>query len=382
MTRVGVFCAEYHSPYKPYFRRQAQAFTRVMPTVYTWEQGPEVVEGIPVVGIDAPWSRATDSSFLRRATARLGCVTSSSTSAETELIERLLHEYEIDVVIAHSGFVADRVADACGRVGIPFIAHLHGIDLHGGRRVKGLGKRLANVCNAAARTLVVGGYMVDWLVQLGVDRSSIIVSPMGAPVHDRAPAEGAGPDNHFLFVGRLVEYKSLGTVIDAIALANRQGGTVRLSIVGDGPMRANWEAHAARVGQADTIEFLGVRSTEDVDSLLDTRSGLVIHAIDHPGGPEAFGVVVTEAMAAGRPVIVSRCGGLVDQIRDGHEGFVVEQRDVAGLSAALLTLGGDVALRSRLGANARARAETHFDSADLARGVEDVVLAVVGPSAP
>lgn len=382
MTRVGIFCAEYHSPFKPYLRRQARAFERVTPIVFSWESGPDCVEGVRVVEIDSPWSRRSDTSFLRRVAARLGRVTSSSTSRETDVLEHLLRTHDIDVVIAHSGFVADRVAAACARVGIPFLAHLHGMDLHDGRRVKGWGKRLASVCNAAARTFVVGTYMVDWLLQLGVEGSSIEVSPMGAPVHDRVPAKDAGPNNHFLFVGRLVKCKALGTVIDAVAMANRQGGSLRLSIVGDGPMRALWEAHAARVGEQDTIEFLGVRSTEAVNHLLDTRSGLVIHAVDHHGGPEAFGVVVTEAMAAGRPVITSRCGGLIDQIVDGEQGIVVEQYDVGALATALRTLGESAPERRRMGAAARLRAEKKFDAASLARHVEDVLLEVVGRPAP
>jgi glycosyltransferase involved in cell wall biosynthesis len=223
--------------------------------------------------------------------------------------------------------------------------------------------------------------MAGQLVELGVPLSGILVEPTGAPVFGRTPANGPGEDNHFLFVGRLVPCKAVETIIDAVAVANDGGGTVRLSIVGDGPLRGALEQQAQDVAQSQAITFLGAQPSEEVDRLLDLVGGLVIHTVDKPGGPEAFGVVVTEAMAACRPVITSRCGGLTDQITDGEQGIVVEQRDVEALASAFRRLGEDPELRMRMGRAARLRAEERFDATVLARELEAVVIKIAGERA-
>jgi glycosyltransferase involved in cell wall biosynthesis len=105
---------------------------------------------------------------------------------------------------------------------------------------------------------------------------------------------------------------------------------------------------------------------------------LVHHALDHPGGPEAFGVVITEAMALGLPVVGSRCGGLPDQIVEDETGFLVDQNDVEAMATAMKRLAGDAGLRETMGTAGRARAVAYFDAYDLARKAEDVLIAQAG----
>jgi glycosyltransferase involved in cell wall biosynthesis len=71
---------------------------------------------------------------------------------------------------------------------------------------------------------------------------------------------------------------------------------------------------------------------------------------------EAFGLVALEALAAGRPVIASSTGGLVEIVNE-HNGILVPPGDEAGLEAAMRALSGDLALRRRLGRAARQHAQ-------------------------
>jgi trehalose synthase len=75
---------------------------------------------------------------------------------------------------------------------------------------------------------------------------------------------------------------------------------------------------------------------------------------------EGFGLTVTEAMWKGRPLVVSRVGGIQDQISDGVDGLVVDPRDISGFGAAVGRLLGDDALSARLGAAARETARSDF----------------------
>ena len=100
---------------------------------------------------------------------------------------------------------------------------------------------------------------------------------------------------------------------------------------------------------------------------------------------EAFGLVALEAMAAGRPVIASRIGGLPDIVTDDKDGLLFEPGDVEALHAALARVLADSALRSRLGEAASHRAAEF--AADLVvpqveQAYEDVLEARQGQATP
>jgi glycosyltransferase involved in cell wall biosynthesis len=76
-------------------------------------------------------------------------------------------------------------------------------------------------------------------------------------------------------------------------------------------------------------------------------------------GPETFGIVVIEAMAAGRPVVASRIGGLADIVVDGETGLLVPPGNVEALRNAISKLLADAGLRERMGLAAKRRAEEY-----------------------
>ena len=75
---------------------------------------------------------------------------------------------------------------------------------------------------------------------------------------------------------------------------------------------------------------------------------------------EGFGLTVTEAMWKGKPLVVSRVGGIQDQITDGEDGVAVDPRDVDGFGAAVGGLLADPARAAALGAAARERVRARF----------------------
>lgn len=77
--------------------------------------------------------------------------------------------------------------------------------------------------------------------------------------------------------------------------------------------------------------------------------------------PEPFGITALEAMAASRPVIASRTGGLAESVVHGQTGLLVEPGDILGLSEAVETLLDDGELRVRLGQAGRSRVEAEYD---------------------
>jgi glycosyltransferase involved in cell wall biosynthesis len=137
-----------------------------------------------------------------------------------------------------------------------------------------------------------------------------------------------------LAVGYLIPRKGLRDLIAAVARLRRRGRTVDLAVVGDGPQRDVLTQQAAAEGVADTVHFLGRVEHARVLSLMARADLFAL-----PSWDEAFGLVYTEAMAQGTPVVAGKGEGPEDFIEDGVSGYLVPVRDpdsLAGIIAAVL----------------------------------------------
>ncbi|MGY1672300.1 glycosyltransferase [Geodermatophilus sp. SYSU D00710] len=174
------------------------------------------------------------------------------------------------------------------------------------------------------------------------------------------------------YVGRLAPQKSPGTLVRAFG---RMRETASLVVVGDGPDRPLVERLAAESPAADRITLAGFVEHARVPALLASVDVLVL-----PSAYEEMGSVLTEAMAAGLPVVASDVGGIPEVVRHGVTGLLVPPGDVDALAAALDRVTAEPALRSRLAAGARARAADYAWPA-LAGRVAEVYDRVLGAAA-
>ena len=114
-------------------------------------------------------------------------------------------------------------------------------------------------------------------------------------------------------------------------------------------------SQAAELGIADRVKFLGIRT--DIPEIMAALDVLV-HC---PTAPEPFGRAVAEAMAAGKPVVAAREGGVPELVDDERTGLLVPVGDLTAFTAAVRRLLEDNGLRQRLGSAGRQRAEQMFD---------------------
>jgi glycosyltransferase involved in cell wall biosynthesis len=122
---------------------------------------------------------------------------------------------------------------------------------------------------------------------------------------------------------------------------------VRLMIVGEGGLIPLLEQRIAELGLQSSILCVGF--TEDVE-----RIAAMIDVLVHPAvGTEALGLVIWEAMAAAKPVIASRLGGIPETFIDPDHGRLVQPRSVDELYAAMQLFAADRSLRERCGTAAR-----------------------------
>jgi rhamnosyl/mannosyltransferase len=178
----------------------------------------------------------------------------------------------------------------------------------------------------------------------------------------------SGP--RMLFVGRLVYYKGVTVLLDAM---ERCGGS--LVIVGEGPLEADLRATVASRRLTDRVRFAGRVGDADLPALYQACDLFVLPSI---AKTEAFGVVQIEAMAAGKPVVSTNVPTGVPWVnQDGVSGLVVPPADAASLGEALRRLMEDEGLRSRLGEGARRRAELMFSRERMVATFKRVVETVV-----
>ncbi|HEV3217308.1 MAG TPA: glycosyltransferase [Vicinamibacterales bacterium] len=188
-----------------------------------------------------------------------------------------------------------------------------------------------------------------------------VVIPFG--IDERAPSEQvlqraaavreAEARPIVLFVGRLVPYKGVDVLLEAM----RAIPAVAL-LVGEGPEGPALRQSAEALGVADRVRFLGEVSNDELAALYRACDLLVLPSVTRQ---EAFGVVLLEAMACGKPVVSTDLGtgtGWVNQ--DRETGFVVAPRDPAALHEAISRLVAEPELRELLGDGARRRARSLF----------------------
>jgi len=215
--------------------------------------------------------------------------------------------------------------------------------------------------NRASRIVVASPALVESAHQLAEWKSKCVVLPYGVDpainegesVRARADAIRAQGAPLVLFVGRLVRYKGVDVLLEAM-----RGLNARAAIVGNGPERESLEATAVALGVGDRVSFVGEASEDELSALYRACDLFVLPSITRQ---EAFGVVLVEAMARQKPVVSTALGtgsGWVNQ--DGETGFVVPPRNADALRSAIQRLITDDALRTAMGTAAATRAKTIF----------------------
>jgi glycosyltransferase involved in cell wall biosynthesis len=250
---------------------------------------------------------------------------------------------------------------------------------------------LAFKLHEAVAVLTCTRQNLDFLRKLAPDLPDgrIKLSYHGLDLDVYKPAKTPPDTFRILSVGTLLPRKGFDTLVDACAILERDGVTFECVVVGDGPMRADLEAQAARLG-LKSIRFLGKQSQEKLPDIHRSSSVFVLAAVHGDQGasgkkrPSAsdlihFGIpnVILEAMASGLTVVTTRMPALVEIFVDGENGVYVPERDPAALAEALKKLSTNPALRKKMGAKALERIRAGFDIRITSKEVAEALGAMV-----
>jgi glycosyltransferase involved in cell wall biosynthesis len=279
-------------------------------------------------------------------------------------IALLLRRGRPDVINLHFAGTATAYALMVAKLfKIPLIVSLHGSDVfilpeqyalyH---RLLTLALRHATALTASSPALLaylcshyaVETAKIDWMPN-GLEATSFTSdrSTTGEPAVEYRP--------YILAVARLVQLKAIDVAIRAFAQLRRKHPDHRFVIAGDGPEMASLQTLTVELQLQDSVVFLGLRPNDAIPALMVGCELLVL-----PSKSESFPLVLLEAMAAGRPIVATRVGGVPDAVVDGQCAILVPPEDPELLAGAMATLLDDAAMRQKFGEFGRRRAQEMF----------------------
>jgi glycosyltransferase involved in cell wall biosynthesis len=276
-------------------------------------------------------------------------------------LERAWRERQPDVVhIATEGPLGWSALGAARKLGLPvstdFHTNFHAYSRHYG--VPWLARPVAAILrrfhNRADCTMVPTEEMVDDLGRMGFDRLRVVGRGVNArtfsPERRRAELRsrwGAGEDDTVaLCVSRFAPEKNFPLVLEAYKAMCRANPSVKLVLVGDGPLLEELRA-------ANTGSVIAGRLVNGELSAHYASADVFLF----PSVTETFGNVTLEAMASGLAVVAYRCAAARQHIEDGVSGLLAEPGDRAGFIAHAVSLAREPQFARELGRAARAAAE-------------------------
>jgi glycosyltransferase involved in cell wall biosynthesis len=212
---------------------------------------------------------------------------------------------------------------------------------------------LTSIRAAASAFHVHGAYCRDALIaEVGSSRP-IFVSQHGV-LFERADIWRLEPERgRVLMFGRMEAYKGLDVLIDAADILRKRNVIIRLVLAGRGP---EIDRLALRIANRPDIELINTFLT--VDEVGDQLQRAAIVVLPYLNATQSG--VIAAAFGNDRPVIASRTGGLVDAVKDGENGILVQSGDAQILADAIETVLADNLLLARLSEGAAHARKTDF----------------------
>ena len=293
------------------------------------------------------------------------------------ILNEKLAQIQPDVVHAQD---ANAHAYVTLRSGYPAVITVHGIRREDSKYYNSFGRRVRNAFDSflieryvmchARHLIAISRYVTRYFAsQLRPDVQVYRVpNAIDETFFHLANSSGGWT---ILFVGRVTPLKRVLDLVRAFARVARLVPAAQLRIAGECGMERSYVASVRSFIQkadlGDRIHLLGLLPE---DAILEEYARCDVLAL--PSAQENLPMVIAQAMAAGKPVVATRVGGVAEMVSDGETGFLVDGGDIDGLSDALLRLLRDPSLRVRMGRSGRAFAVEYYHTDAVARDTYSV----------
>jgi glycosyltransferase involved in cell wall biosynthesis len=241
-----------------------------------------------------------------------------------------------DVALVHAHFAPDGLSalPLARSLRVPLIVTLHGYDVTKNDETM---SRYRKLWEQASLFLCVSAFIRKRALERSFPASKLRVQYIGVDerLFTAGPEVWSPLEKRVLFVGRLVEKKGCGYLLEAMRRVQAAIQHVRLTIIGDGPLRSSLEMKALELGLA--VDFLGAQSSSSIRSHIVQSTVFCAPSVTaSDGDSEGFGIVFLEAQAMGLPVVSFRHGGIPEAVKDGETGLLAPEYDVEGLAERLM----------------------------------------------
>lgn len=292
------------------------------------------------------------------------------------MIAQFLKEQRVSCILAEFGPLGCIVRRAANLAKVPLYVYFRGQDASSLLARPGVLEAYRRLMPDAAGVFTVSRFLVDNLRARGLSHVNTEILPSGVNTDLFVP----GPKNpqQLLYVGRFVPKKSPELVVRAFAsVAGRH--SVRLEMIGEGPLLETCKSLARSLGVADRIDFSGAQPHEYVQRQMATAIILLQHsATDARGDTEGLPSVIQEAMSAGAVVVSTRHAGIPEAIESGVNGMLVDEGDLDAFANVIDGLLGDPHQAETLAIQARHDAIERFDCRRLTARLESILLSGSG----
>ena len=249
-----------------------------------------------------------------------------------------------DAALVHAHFAPDgtEAMYLADRLRLPLAVTLHGFDVtmtDAAHRKSLLGRlylyRRQRLWERASLFICVSDFIHKKALAAGFPGTKLRTHYIGVDRSRFKPSDGQRGKDNVVFVGRLVEKKGCEFLIRAMREVQGRRPGVELIVVGDGPLRAELQGLAGRLGVA--ARFLGPQTSHEVLACLRKATVAAVPSVEaRNGDSEGLPIILLEAASVGLPVVGFRHAGIPEGICDGVTGLLVAERDVEGLAKGLL----------------------------------------------
>ncbi len=285
---------------------------------------------------------------------------------------KVLENHNIDLIHAHFAYPEGLVGLLVKRTSKkPLIVTIHGYDLlldprigYGARLNKKVDTIIRKVLNSSDAVILESHATFNEATKIVPDTTKLHLIPAGIDIERFHPALNGNPikkklgieRNKVVFTLRSHKPKyGLEFLIRAVPLVTKENKDIIFIIGGDGPLKSYHERLAENLKVNDKILFTGRIPHNEVPYYYALSDVVVV-----PSLQEAFGLVVAEALACGKPVIGTKIGGIIDQIIDGYNGFLVQPESFTEIAEKILWLINNPKKAVRMGSNGRKIVEDKF----------------------
>lgn len=233
-----------------------------------------------------------------------------------------------DIIHAHFTNMAYCFADIASESEIPFVVTEHNSAMNNAHTSPSTLQMARYAYPRADALLAVSGLLADSIMKKTGKKAAVVSNITDTSVFKCDSSRGTASDSFcFVSAGTLIKRKGMDILLDAFSAIDMKNST--LVIMGDGEERAALEKQATALGLADRVVFFGKYERTQFRDILQSADCFVLAS-----RLETFGVVYIEAMAAGVPVIATRCGGPEDFVTE-DAGLLVPVDDTAALTKAM-----------------------------------------------